>query len=344
MTMSNKISIILPVHNGEKFLAESIRSCLTQSYKNLELIIVNDYSADGSLLIAEQFAKQDHRIKIISNTENKNLPASLNIGHKAARGELITWTSDDNSYKPKALEIMIDELETTKVDVVFSDYNIIEEDGSFRRQFTLDGHASLLLGNIIGASFLYKKEVFERNDGYDESLHSVEDYDFWLQATRHSKFHHISQILYNFRSHKNSLSTGLSNEYSEAKKQFHTRLKTCYRKFFSSFEISNNYAPLFSNLHQHKKINVSNFLKEFSGFRKDMYIICQKSSFIDFDSLLYVLDTRIRANIQQYPTNQNFSTLFMIIKHRPQILYRYDRRNSLRIIWKSLILNKYGQT
>ena len=65
------ISIILPVVNGEKYLAQSIKSCLDQTYANLELIIVNDCSTDGSLVIAESFAAKDERVRVISNNNNE---------------------------------------------------------------------------------------------------------------------------------------------------------------------------------------------------------------------------------------------------------------------------------
>ena len=70
-------------------MAESIQSCLDQTFKNFELIIVDDCSTDGSLGIAEYFAAKDQRVKIICNPENKKLPASLNVGHNMARGEYL---------------------------------------------------------------------------------------------------------------------------------------------------------------------------------------------------------------------------------------------------------------
>lgn len=102
--MDKLVSIVLPTFNGEEFLAQSIESVLKQSYKNLELIIVNDCSTDSTPRIIEEFAKKDSRIKIIHNTINQKLPRSLNIGFNAASGEYWTWTSDDNYYLENAIE------------------------------------------------------------------------------------------------------------------------------------------------------------------------------------------------------------------------------------------------
>ena len=103
--MDKLVSIVLPTFNGEEFLAQSIESVLKQSYKNLELIIVNDCSTDSTPRIIEEFAKKDSRIKIIHNAINQKLPRSLNIGFNAASGEYWTWTSDDNYYLENAIEI-----------------------------------------------------------------------------------------------------------------------------------------------------------------------------------------------------------------------------------------------
>ncbi|MCI5760300.1 MAG: glycosyltransferase family 2 protein, partial [Eubacterium sp.] len=95
-----KISIVMPVYNGERYLAGAIRSVLEQSYPNFELIIVNDASTDGSLKIAEVFAAKDDRIRVYTNEHNQKLPRSLNIGFSHCEGELYTWTSDDNLLLP----------------------------------------------------------------------------------------------------------------------------------------------------------------------------------------------------------------------------------------------------
>jgi len=107
--MDDLISIVLPVYNGEKYLAVAIDSFLNQTHSNFELIIVNDCSKDSSLAIVERYAARDARIKIINNRENKKLPASLNIGHQLAKGEYITRTSDDNIAKANFLECLLKE-------------------------------------------------------------------------------------------------------------------------------------------------------------------------------------------------------------------------------------------
>ena len=95
---SPKISVVLPVYNGERYLRESLDSILAQTMGDFELIVVDDCSTDATSVILAEYAVRDSRIRIIRNAENQKLPRSLNIGFAEARGEYLTWTSDDNVY------------------------------------------------------------------------------------------------------------------------------------------------------------------------------------------------------------------------------------------------------
>jgi glycosyltransferase involved in cell wall biosynthesis len=224
------ISIILPVYNGEKYLGEAIESCLNQSYKNIEVIIVNDCSTDASLSIIEKYLAIDNRIKVIFNNENKKLPASLNVGHHLAKGNFVTWTSDDNLYKENAIETLVNTLLQKKADVVYSDFIVIDEKGLEIRNVEYPGFENIIFGNFVGASFLYKKEVFERNKQYNENLFLVEDYDFWLRALVHSQFYHLEEKLYFYRKHGNSLTSEI-NTSEDKKELWKANLKLMYANF-----------------------------------------------------------------------------------------------------------------
>ena len=230
MKKNTLISIVLPVFNGEKYLESSLESCLNQSYSNIELIIVNDCSTDSTLQIAKKYASVDNRVKIINNKENKKLPASLNIGHIVSKGEYITWTSDDNEYELHALEMLLSELVKNEADIVYSDIIQIDEFGEKVRDVSFIGLENILFGNYIGSCFLYKREVFIRNKGYDESLFLVEDYDFWLRASLHSSYHQIKEKLYKYRLHNDSLTSDIRlNEYKNG--LFETNIRKMYNNF-----------------------------------------------------------------------------------------------------------------
>lgn len=200
------ISIVLPVYNGERFLRKSIDSILEQTYKDIELIIVNDCSTDNSLKIVEEYMKKDSRIKLINNVENQKLPKSLNIGFSNCQGDYYTWTSDDNIMLPNALEVMLATLKNKNVDLVFSRCATIDINGKKVGESLLyEDLDEIYYNNIVLASFLYKKEVHEELNGYDTNKFLVEDYDFWLRAYRKFRFAYIPEILYEIRFHGNNL-------------------------------------------------------------------------------------------------------------------------------------------
>ena len=117
------VSIILPVYNGQKYLRQAMASCLGQTYKNIELIVVDDCSTDSTPEIVRSFT--DSRVRYIRNEQNQRLPRSLNIGFAQARGEFFTWTSDDNYYRPEAIGRMVEYLQTHQADFVYCDLFVI---------------------------------------------------------------------------------------------------------------------------------------------------------------------------------------------------------------------------
>lgn len=177
------ISIILPTYNGSRFIRDSIESIIKQTYKNWELIIVDDCSTDDTLTILKEYEKQDSRIHVISNLVNKKLPASLNVGFQYAKGEYWTWTSDDNIYKEDAIEYMTNYLnKNSDVDLLSCNFDIVTEDlvficskcDTYQRDV-----AQLAVENQVGACFMYTRNVANRIGEYDTSMFCAEDYDYW---------------------------------------------------------------------------------------------------------------------------------------------------------------------
>lgn len=199
------ISIVLPSYNGQEYIEQAIEGVRRQTFSDWELIIVDDCSTDSTLLIAEKYAKQDDRIKVIHNEDNQKLPQSLNIGFENAKGEYYTWTSDDNVYAPDALEKMYQTIMREKVDFVFADYETIDPDDYIIYKVHTGPIDLLPLRDIIGACFLYKRYVHEMLGGYDVNKFLVEDYDFWIRAYWKFKFYHIDESLYYYRIHSGSL-------------------------------------------------------------------------------------------------------------------------------------------
>ena len=206
-----KISIVLPSYNGEKYIAESIQSVIDQSFNDWELIIVNDCSKDKTLEIANSFAKRDSRIRVISNKVNQKLPGSLNIGFENAKGEYLTWTSDDNMYKENALKKMNDYLDANpNTDMVSMNMDIIDENGYlvevFSDTFVYKRTVEYLMhGCNVGAAFMYRRTIAEKVGNYDTDTFCAEDYDYWCRIALKGRLDYTNDNIYMYRVQRESL-------------------------------------------------------------------------------------------------------------------------------------------
>lgn len=196
------VSIVLPTYKRAHLLPLAIRSVLAQSYANWELIVVDDNSPDDTPQVVAGFT--DPRIRYVRNEPNLKLPRALNRGHELARGDYLTWTSDDNLYAERAIEAMVERLARGDCDLVWADHWLFSEDDECGRprdpqHDRLPDTVQLEKGNHMGACFLYARRVFEALGGYDPELFLVEDYDFFIRASKQFRFAHIGQPLYYFR-------------------------------------------------------------------------------------------------------------------------------------------------
>lgn len=201
-----RVSVILPVHNGAAYLETAAASILGQTFADFELICVDDGSSDATPQLLEQIAASDSRVRIIANRPNKGLPGALNVGFAAARGALHSWTSDDNIARPQLLERLVAALDRhPEAAIAHANYTLIDGAGAVIGFQKVGPASDILLGNRIGAAFLYRAELTRALSGYDEALFGVEDYDFWLRAARSFRFVTLDEDLYLYRRHGASL-------------------------------------------------------------------------------------------------------------------------------------------
>jgi len=192
----DKVSIVLPTYNGEKYLRQAIKSCLKQTYRNIELIIVNDGSTDGTEEIINSF--KDKRILHVGHKKNRGLPEALNTGFSYTRGNYLTWASDDNYYTENAIEEMVNFLKKSNVEFVYCDFYKINS--KVRKIET-----SVKKNYNIGACFLYTKKVKEEIGEYDTNTFLAEDYDYWIRVSKKFKMYHLDIPLLYYRVHPDSL-------------------------------------------------------------------------------------------------------------------------------------------
>src|SRR5689334_19835687 len=154
------VSIVLPTYNGARYLRESLDSILAQTHESWQLVVVDDGSADETPQIIAEYAARDARIESIRHERNQGMARGLNNGFAAARGDYLTWTSDDNRYKPSALADMVAFLEErADVGLVYTDYTVIDGDGNEVSRERVRDPSWLVYMNVLMGCFLYRRDV-----------------------------------------------------------------------------------------------------------------------------------------------------------------------------------------
>lgn len=223
MNNTPKVSIVLPCYNGAQLLGQAIESCINQTFKDWELIIVNDCSTDNTLEVANAYAQQDERIRVYTNEKNSKLPATLNNGFRRAQGKYWTWTSDDNLLHPDMLETFVTYLDAHQdVGFLASDEQFIDMEGNVFgvRHLPDDLDLRLPLNCHIGASFMYRSEVAKKIGEYREDLFLVEDFEYFLRLSDNCKLVRIPKVLYSYRDNPGSLTATRQKEIAECLVKF----------------------------------------------------------------------------------------------------------------------------
>lgn len=183
------VSIVLGSFNGETHIHEQIESILSQTYTNLELIIVDDFSQDKTLQILKSFAEVDNRIRIYPAPKNLGLVANFERGLTMAKGDFVALSDQDDVFDPKKIEILLDALENDSgSDMVVSDVALINEQGALIADSLWQYHNSkpmpgkpfkrLVLGNFAtGCAMMFRKTLLDRALPFPPD---IEVHDWWL--------------------------------------------------------------------------------------------------------------------------------------------------------------------
>jgi glycosyltransferase involved in cell wall biosynthesis len=199
------------VYNGEHYIQECIDSVLVQTYRNLEIVVVNDGSTDATARILGGFGG---RIRSISQ-ENKGTAAALNAGIRASTGELVAWLSADDLFLPEKIECQVAEFaRDPSLCLVYTDWIEISSDGRERRTVESPCPApgsfalALLQGNFInGSSIVARRRCFEAVGYFDEALLTDSDGDMWFKLLRAGcRFGRVPRLLTKYRCHSGNLS------------------------------------------------------------------------------------------------------------------------------------------
>ena len=202
------VSVVMPIHNNDNYVAESIESILRQTFTDFELILIDDGSTDSSNDVIKKYG--DPRISIIQNEINMGVAKSLNKAHLASKGDYIVTIGSDDICDRILLEEQVNFMEGNKhIDIcgTFGDY--LNEDFTLGRGISDEEiKIGMLHGCFIlhGGSIYRKSSLMEYNLYYNENFEAAVDYEFFSRASEYLKFQNIPKVLYHVRRHENQIS------------------------------------------------------------------------------------------------------------------------------------------
>jgi len=257
--IKDKVSIVIPIYNAEKFLAQSIDSILNQTYRNIEILVIDDGSTDNSLKILQKYSD---KITIISQ-HNQGVAIALNTAIKKINGEWFKYFSADDILYPHAIEILVQEAKKLPENtIVYSNWEIIDEKdkklgnfsesnynnlGNFEFNVRLLDNQQINVNTTLIPSSLFEKGCLFKN--HEDPV--VPDYDFLLRAgiLYNAHFHLIEKNLVKYRIHSNQIShknIAKTLDYlSEVKNQILSQLdETKRNQYIRALEEYNRKKPI----------------------------------------------------------------------------------------------------
>ncbi len=227
MEFNPKVSIVIPVYNGANFLSEAIDSALSQSYSNIEIIVINDGSDDANE--TDKIARSYGDAIQYYYKKNGGVASALNLGIQKMTGDYFSWLSHDDVYYDKKIETQIDYLSKrgSKEIITFSNFKQIDSESRVINEIRINKE---YLGNIFltilsltihGCTLLIPRECFENIGGFSENIMTVQDNHLWLKMAKAGyRFEHIPAFFVRCRIHAQQTSNRLRKFHKDEKDYF----------------------------------------------------------------------------------------------------------------------------
>lgn len=221
------VSVIIPTRNRLILLQRAIESILSQTYKDFEIIVVDDDSDDSTSDVCRKYIEQYENIKYIRNKKYVGGAEARNIGMHQARGNIIAFLDDDDEWLPQKLEKQIEVFHNNpSVGIVGSNYLWIDTDNNkIEKKDVLKKQSfkTLLIDNTLGSfSFIsIKKELFDKYGGIRTDMKSAQDWNFWLKLAPHTQIYIVEDYLvkyYDYSGNPDRISSSIDRAVESLKK------------------------------------------------------------------------------------------------------------------------------
>lgn len=229
-----QVSVIMPVYNGEKYLAEAIDSILGQTFEDFELLIVDDGSTDGSAEIIRSYETQDRRIRFLQLDQNSGQGPALNAGLATATGSFITNMDCDDISLPLRLEKQVRFLQTHPhigaagvcAQAKSEDFTTTLFEFNVPQEHALIAFNLMFGASFVGATAALRSEFIREIGGYSKERRTSPDLDLFCRLLRHTsiRFANLPEYLYLYRRHDSAIGVGRKGEQSAGEREIRRRL------------------------------------------------------------------------------------------------------------------------
>ncbi|HEC06617.1 MAG TPA: glycosyltransferase [Thiolapillus brandeum] len=225
---SPDISVLMAAHNNEKYLPLAIQSILDQSFRNIELIIVDDCSSDASPDILQRYAERDRRVSIIRNDENIGLSRSLNKGLEVARGKYIARMDDDDVALPGRFLLQLEYLQAHRLVLCGGWFRTIGRLRNRTFRYPVDDEdirVYMLFQNpFMHPSVIMETRVLQELGGYSADYPYAEDYHLFARMSQKGRIGNVPAVVHRYRLHRNRV----SDKYNATQVQSAHRVRSEY--------------------------------------------------------------------------------------------------------------------
>lgn len=232
------VTIICVCYNQARFVEAALDSVINQTYNDIELIVIDDGSTDGSPKIIKRWIANHPETTLLINATNLGYCKTFNKAYKISKGEYVIDLAADDILLPNRVEVGIKVFMKAGQDygVTFSDAEHVEEQGTLLRLHSDKyPHHTIPSGDIYkdvidryficSPTMMFRRSVIDHLSGYDELL-AFEDFDFWIRASRKFKFIYTPEVLLKKRSVSNSMS---KNQFKKSSMQRWSTLRVCQK-------------------------------------------------------------------------------------------------------------------
>ncbi|GFP74200.1 glycosyltransferase family 2 protein [Clostridium fungisolvens] len=291
--MNPYVSVIIPTYNRINTISNTIDSVLAQTYRDYEIIIIDDNSNDNTKDIIDRYVQRYQFITYHKHTTNKGGSGARNTGAKLAKGTFLSFLDSDDQWIDTKLEKEVACLKNdSTIDMLYSNMYLVDVEKRtttlYRQDEYEDKYYGMLCKNIIGSTSLItiKKKVFDSVGGFKEGLPSCQDWDFYLNVAREYKIIKIDEPLLKYYIHSNSISGNMDKAIAGH--------RLILEKVSNLISDNETYIKRKNNILSNQYLNIANIYMKFRKFneakvyyfRAFKYYPLNKSAFKNLISML----------------------------------------------------------